>query len=61
MGAFTSIPKVPGSDKQDDDLEFLKTTVQELLMRCELQLADLPKPFERKIRLSSGRNNCKIS
>lgn len=55
MGAFTSIPKVAGSDNQDDDLEFPKTTVQELLKRCKLQLGDLPRPFERKIRWGSGQ------
>ena len=57
MGAFTSIPKVAGSDTQDDDLEFPKITVQELLKRCKLQLGDLPRPFERKIRWGPGKNN----
>jgi hypothetical protein len=54
MGSFTSIPKVAGSDNQDDDLQFPKTTVQDLLERCKVQLQDLPKPFERKIRGNSG-------
>lgn len=54
MGSFTSIPKVAGSDNQDDDLQFPETTVHELLERCKIQLQDLPKPFERKIRGNSG-------
>ena len=56
MGSFTSIPKVAGSDNQDDDLQFPETTVHELLERCKIQLQDLPKPFERKIRGNSGGN-----
>ena len=56
MGSFTSIPKVAGSDNQDDDLQFPETTVQDLLERCKVQLQDLPKPFERKIRGNSGEN-----
>ena len=54
MGSFTSIPKVAGSDNQDDDLEFPNTTRQELLERCKLLLQELPKPFERKRRANSG-------
>jgi len=53
MGSFTSIPKVAGSDNQDDDLEFSNTTRQELLERCQLLLQEFPKPFERKRRVNS--------
>ena len=56
MGSFTSIPKVAGSDNQDDDLEFPKTTIKYLLERCEAQLKDLPKPYERKLHDNSGKN-----
>jgi len=53
MGSFTSIPKVAGSDNQDDDLEFPKTTIKYLLERCEAQLKDLPKPYDRKLHENS--------
>jgi len=54
MGSFTSIPKVAGSDNQDEDLEFTKSTKEDLLQRCKIQLENLPKPFERKRREYSG-------
>jgi nocturnin len=54
MGSFTSIPKVAGSDNQDNDLEFPKTTHHDLLERCKRQLEDFPDPFERKIQDNPG-------
>jgi len=54
MGSFTSIPKVAGSDNQDEDLQFPQTTVEELLERCRTELTDFPAAFERKIRRKSG-------
>merc|ERR1739838_707451 len=53
MGSFTSIPKVAGSDNQDEDLQFPQTTVEELLDRCRTELTDFPAAFERKIRRKS--------
>ena len=61
MGSFTSIPKVAGSDTQDDYLEFPKTTVKDLLDRCKAQLEDLPEPFGRQIQENSGKNYDEIS
>jgi len=59
MGSFTSIPKVAGCDNQDDDLDFPKTSVKDLLERCKVNLEGLPEPFERKLQDISG--SCKTS
>ena len=60
MGSFTSIPKVSGSDNQDDDLEFPKTTIKYLLERCKAQLKDMGEPFDRKLHEKSGKNRDNI-
>jgi len=54
MGSFTSIPKVDGSDTQDDHLEFPHTTVEQLLLRCKSNLKDCPPPFDRTLTKQSG-------
>jgi len=54
MGSFTSIPKVTGSDNQDEDLHFPQTTVSELLERCKTELRDFPSVFERKTQQNAG-------
>jgi len=52
MGSFTSIPKVKGQDNQDDDLQFpINNTEEDLLRRCARKLGNLPRPFERKVRV----------
>ena len=56
MGSFTSIPKVAGCDNQDDDLDFPKTTVKDLMERCKVNLEGLPEPFERKLQDISGKH-----
>ena len=55
MGSFSSTARVPKADDLDEDVDFITTTREELLARCEdeLELADLedlPPPFERKFR-----------
>ena len=57
MGSFTSIPKVDGSDTQDDHLEFPHTTVEQLLLRCKTHLKDCPPPFDRTLTKQSGEKN----
>jgi len=54
MGSFTSIPKVAGSDNQDDHLKFPSTTTKDLLERCGTHLKGFPLPFEREIQRISG-------
>jgi len=54
MGSFTSIPKVAGSDNQDEDLEFKQTTVTELLERCNAELREFPSAFERRFQKKVG-------
>jgi hypothetical protein len=55
MGSFSSTVRVPKTDDLDEDVDFITTTREELLSRCEeeLELEDLedfPPPFERKFR-----------
>lgn len=57
MGSFTSVPKVAGSDNQDDDLEFPQTTKDELLERCEKEGCNPTKCFTRNIRMKTGDAN----
>ena len=53
MGSFSSTARVPKADDLDEDVDFITTTREELLARCEEELEledleDLPPPFERK-------------
>ena len=55
MGSFTSVPKVAGSDNQDDDLEFPQTTKDKLLERCEKEGCNPTKCFTRNTRMKTGK------
>ena len=46
MASFSSTARVPTADDLDEDLDFITTTREELLDRCEDELEDLPTPFE---------------
>ena len=53
MGSFSSTPIVNTSDNQDEDLDFPTTAAEELLARCETELKDLPKHFNRNFKMKS--------
>ena len=53
MGSFSSTARVRKADDLDEYVDFITTTREELLARCEEELEledleDLPPPFERK-------------
>ena len=50
MGSFTSMPKaVPAADPDDEDVAYSaeKETVEDVLAKCEKNLAGQPAPIER--------------
>eukprot|EP00092_Neocalanus_flemingeri_P005276 GFUD01005678.1.p1 GENE.GFUD01005678.1~~GFUD01005678.1.p1 ORF type:complete len:445 (+),score=120.49 GFUD01005678.1:393-1727(+) len=55
MGSFSSIPIVNTSDNQDEDLDFPTATAEELFARCETELQDLPKHFNRNFKKTSSQ------
>lgn len=51
MGSFTSIPRVPAMESQDQDLEFPPSSLIDLLARCTTYLHNMPERITRKMNI----------
>lgn len=51
MGSFTSIPRVPAVESQDQDLEFPPSSLIDLLARCTTYLHNMPARITRKMNI----------
>jgi hypothetical protein len=63
MGSFSSIPILTPCDDQDEDLDFPRTRAEHLLARCQAELHDLPKPFNRSVTMDppdGSKTKCMI-